>query len=294
MKKSKKLFAALACITMLAVAAHYASRRVEPLAKQIVPGESESKAKRYLNSLLIGGPSDCVVYEPSKEPSRKERAWKLYQLWLARHERDVTKEVIPFLQDEDGLLRNTAARLLGRLENPAGEQPLQELNYRIEVARNRTRGLKGRAKVTAFANELDLSFDQVVQLTEKLRVERLKGRGNGSEGEKIVKELVDMLYVMSKRGESIEPLVQNMTLLPAQRILLQGAALPPEKEAQLIVDYLSKLDTVTTEDYELALFYLPSLGVISTDVMIRRLEQMKESPSRWGRHGYVTLFRALS
>jgi hypothetical protein len=171
---------------------------------------------------------------------------------------------------------------------------LQELNYRIEVARNRTRGLKGRAKVTAFANELDLSFDQVVQLTEKIRVERLKGRGNGSEGEKIVKELVDMLYVMSKRGESIEPLVQNMTLLPAQRILLQGAALPPEKEAQLIVDYLSKLDTVTTEDYELALFYLPSLGVISTDVMIRRLEQMKESPSRWGRHGYVTLFRALS
>ena len=137
-------------------------------------------------------------YDPVKLPARKERAWKLYQLWLARHERDVTQEVIPFLQDEYGPLRNSAACLLGRLENPAAEQPLQELNYRIEVARNRTRNLKGRAKVTAFANEMGLSFDQVVQLTEKLRAERLRSQGSGSKGEEIVKELVDMLYMMGK------------------------------------------------------------------------------------------------
>jgi hypothetical protein len=133
-----------------------------------------------------------------------------------------------------------------------------------------------------------------VQLTENLRDERLRGRGSGSKGEQIVKEIVDLLYVMGKRGEDIEPLAARLTLLPSQRVLLKGAALPPREESQLIVDYLAKLNTVTSEDYALALLYLPSLGASATDVMIRRLEQVKQSPARWGRNGYVTLFRALS
>jgi hypothetical protein len=140
---------------------------------------------------------------------------------------------------------------------------------------------------------LGLSFDQVVQLTEQIRAVRFKSGGSESNGEKIVKEVIDMLYVMGKRGEDIEPLAARLSLHPAQRVLLQGAALPPREEAQLIVDYLSKLDVVSLEDTELAEFYLPSLGASATEAAVRCLEKIKQSPSQWGKVGYAVLFRSL-
>lgn len=289
----RQIFVALACVAALGIGVRLV--------------QSARSAARLSSLLTPGASAHQHEYDPAKEPARKERAWKLYQLWLARHERNVTAEVLPFLQDEYAILRNNAARILGRLENPAAEPHLQKLLTAVQqkgarglvspvslaLARNRSRGLKGRVKVAAFAQGMGLSFDEAVLLTEKVRASRsMKGR---TTGERIVKEMVDMLYMMGKRGEDIEALVEHLTLHPAQQVLLQAAGLPPDEEAKLIVDYLTKLNVVTLPDVELTQLYLPSLGSHATEAVVQRLEELKEGRVQLGNGypGWSNLFRAV-
>lgn len=268
------------------------------------------RSDRHLDSLLTEGVVNHQHnYDPVKEPARKARAWRLYQLWLVRDKRDVTPQIVPFLKDEYWLLRYNAARILGRTESPVAERHLQKLltaaqrnkasrpvdpaALRLALARNRTRGLKGQAKLTAFAKGMGLSFDEAVRLPAKLGAERLKGRGAGSQGEKITREMVDMLYTMGKRGENTRPLVGRLTLLPAQRVLLQGVGLSPDQEAKRIVNYLANLNTITPGDMELTQLYLPSLGIHATQAVVQRLGETKGGRVSLGGEGRSALIDAV-
>lgn len=298
MNRTKKTLATLTVVALLAVGT-----------SSVQSARSEAR----LNSLLAEGTAaQHDGYDPAKEPARKARAWRLYQLWLVRDKRDITVQVVPFLQDEYWVLRHNAVRILGRTESRVAERHLQKLltdepqgktgkgkrfnpdGLRLALARNRSRGLKGRAKLTAFAKGMGLSFDEAVRLTQKVRAEVSKGNSRGSQGEKTVREMVDMLYMMGKKGENIGPLVGQLTLHPAQKVLLQGAAMPPSQEAKQIVDYLTMLNTVAYEDMELSQFYLMSLGSSAIEVVVQRLREIKAGRSQVGKRGYTELFKVIA
>ncbi len=273
-----------------------------------VVGVNWVRSESYLNSLLKVASEAEHSFDPVQEPARKQRAWRLYKLWLVHDKRDIVPQVAPFLQDEHWLLRQNAARILGRIESAKAESLLQETLTAVEqgrattpinpealqlaLARSRSRGLKGQAKLAAFAKGMGLSFNEAIRLTEKVHAAWAKA--NGSVGQKLVKEMVDMLYVMGKRGEDIKPLVERLNLHPAQQVLLQGATLPPDQEAKLIVDYLTQLNVGTPDDLELAQFYLVSLKPQATEMIMQRLQEIKDGRVQYGRRGYAALFLAAA
>lgn len=295
MTKVKRMFIVLTSLSVVAMGAH-----------SIQNVRSQQRLDNLLSKDVVEHQDN---YDPAKEPARKARAWRLYKLWLMRGKRDVTAQVVPFLRDEYRPLRLNAVCILGRTESRVATSHLQQLqaaaqqkktilsvdviSLRIATARNSTRGLKGQTKFAAFAKELGLSVEEMALLSKQLHAERLKGRGTGSRGEKIVKEMVDMLYTMSKKGQNIQPLVNRLTLLPAQKVLLQGARLPPAEEAKRIVEYLSNLNTVTPSDEEAVNLYLPCLGTYGTQAVVQRLSRTKGGRVQLGKEGRSALIDAL-
>lgn len=250
-------------------------------------------------------------YDAAKESARKERAWQLYQLWLARETRNIAPQVTPFLQDEYGPLRQSAARILGRIESPQAEAPLREalslseqgravakgryippVVLKLALGRIGSRGLKGKVKVAAVVKEVGLSFDEAVQLTGK--VKQAQSKANGSEGEKIDKEVVDTLYHMGRSGENITPIMKQLGLYPSQRVLLQSSLLPQDRAVESILDYLIQLDVATPWDGELAQVYLVSSKSSVKDGIVEFLMALKAGKKQHGRRGFVALFRAAA
>lgn len=238
-------------------------------------------------------------YDPVKQAERKKRAYALHSFWKTRIQRDVTLEVAPFLYDSD--LRASAMRILARLNTSAAEIALTQyaadnhsnglpLNLSMALGRAQAYDLKGWAKVQTAANGANLSFDELVMLSERIN-ERKQSEMRSTLGYTVMCEMIDLLGSMAKQGENIEPIVSQLTLNPIQRGQLKAASLPEAEGTRMVLDYIASLDVVNGEAESLKQSLINNTDSITTDVLVQKLQDIYEGQGKMGRSGYIEIFR---
>ena len=242
--------------------------------------------------------------------ARNQRARELYRLWQARNQRDVTKDVLPFLAAEDVSVRRSAVRVLARLETPEAQSALikqlkshrnnaaepnavPSLILKLAVGRADSHDLKGQERIEAVVKSVDLSFKNVALLSQKVNSSKLSEVA-GTSGYQILQEVVSVLTEMSQSGEDIEPLVKQLTLTPAQLIQLKAASLPASEGAKLIVDYLASLDRANIEGAVLARVLLTNFGDDGVEALVQKMVKTQEGKEEYGKAGYIDIFRSAA
>jgi HEAT repeat protein len=226
------------------------------------------------------------------------RANQFDRIWSARGQRDVTAELVPFLQDPDDYLRRRAARSLGLLESPAAVAPLEaalrsprlrtngplgaleHTQLQLALGRIRSRGVHGTARVTAVAGSVGLSLSDLARLSQKINGPERSAHLSGTPGDLVIQEIVELLYMLAKRNEDISPVTARLTLTPGQQLTLQGAVLPPEQEIRLYLDYLSQR-SVLNGDERVVEQRLLALGPQATELILQRLGEMWRHPEQY-------------
>lgn len=264
------------------------------------------RSERYLDSLVDGGPSGMAaagkLMNKEETAAFEARSRTFNAIWMARHERDVTQEILPYLQDPIANLRERAAQALARLEAPVAEAPLEELRQRTErgkaqakgdfykfggaypvvadiaLSRVRSRKLRGEARVAAVAESVGLSWGEIIRLSQKVKEREHHIYEPRNAGQEIIEEMVSLLYVMGKKGENIRPLASRLALNPAQQVKLQAASLSLDEEINLMLDYLSGPVIGRAENYELAKKHFAGLGPRAAQLLAQRLADPSFSP----------------
>ncbi len=233
-----------------------------------------------------------------QDPASSVR-WKRFNtIWQTRTKQDVTGLIIPFLRDPFRPLRIRAVRALGQLENPKGQVPLQAIlrgmkteedgfkgggipstTLHLAIGRISSNKLKGRAKITRMTKEVGLTWPALVRLSQTVNGsshEQMKE----TQGGEIMSEVVNLLYAMGKKGEKVEMIAKPLSLMPAQRVRVQASSLSSSAESKLVLDYLSTLNMVRGDDYDLMQHFV-DLGPVATTSTLARLQQMKQNPQKY-------------
>ena len=279
--------------------------------------QSQKKVDALIQSQGHGMPPS---YDPQKFAARNQHARELYRLWQARNQRDIAKDVIPFLADEDVGVRRSAVRVLARLETSEAQNALTQqlemqrnsktepnavppsavlpnavspLTLQLAVGRANSHDLKGKERIEALVKNTDLSFGDIVRLSQKVNSSKLSEVA-GTPGYEILQETVSVLTDMSQSGEDVEPLVKQLTLTPAQSIQLEAASLPASEGAKLIVDYLASSDTVKSENAALARVLLTEFGNAGVEALVQKMVKTQEGKEKYEKGGYVHTFRAAA
>jgi hypothetical protein len=276
---------------------------------------SEANLSQKLKPLLQpSGQHMSVNFGSGEEYAAfQHRRVEFESIWKARHERDVAAEILPFLSDPAEGLRSRAVHALGHLESTEAEAPLQALldksakarglqydqvrgvnvnTVRLALSRIHTRDVKGEQRIAAIAKAMGLTLAELVGLSQ--RVNSKQGRYSaGMPGDRIIEEVVDVLYTMTRRGENTSGIVRRLTLNAAQRVKLEAGALPPQQEAEMLIDYLQQCKVITGDEYELVP-HLVQLGAEVSNQAISRVEQMKRNPNLFNGSGYKILLLAAA
>jgi hypothetical protein len=271
--------------------------------------------------------SHCNDHPPTlpQDPTTWTRFRRFDSIWRMRKQKNVVSEILPFLRDPFPTLRVRAVRALGELENPAALPPLQALLERMKVEGNEykeegipvvtlklalgritSHNIKGKSKISTVLKSVGLTWSEFLQLSQNVNGPRRSSPIDaGTPGYEIVQTIVDLLYTMGKQGEKVEVLAKEVTLTPAQRVIVKVANLPENQEIKLILDSLSSVYVVRNDDAALSQ-HLVELGPSATLAILRRLEDMKQHPKKYSglepvpnypgafqQHmGYVNLFNA--
>ena len=245
-----------------------------------------------------------------------ERSRALTQLWRERNTRDITPELLVFLDDPSVVLRESAARFLGELECAQAEAPLlrevklqkelldqftqwqagdrttppprmerhQFSRFTISLAlgRIRSHGFYGRAKLDRIANEFGLDYDGIVKMTvelgRRLDDNARKHDANRSEGNSLALAFIDTLYLMGKSGEDLSQLeVDKMAFAPGLVLRLKGASLSSEEEAKMWLDHAT--------GSKMGIFYpsyLLGIGPVAVELLFERLNDISAHPAKYG------------
>jgi len=320
-KKSKMAMAAMAAVTavggvLIAGANRMRSEAVldnlTRTANTEEPAQTEAATLDNLMHTEETGPAGNHK-EPRPYINEMDRkAWlarnqHFVKLWLVRHERDVTDEIIPFLKEPDPNLRERAVRALGRLESAEAEAPLQailqrqqearqkrenlkreeripELPLKLALGRIRARDLKGKAKLDEVAKNVDLaSYDQVLQLAQRFGVQIRDKDANTrqeailSSAMQILLEYIDLLHMMGRQGENIQALGSDrLAVVPGFQMRLKGATMPVEQEIKMILDHAtSPQGGIFPESY------LLGLGPRAIEMLIQRLQDIQRNPEKY-------------
>lgn len=307
MAKNKKLHTTLACC-LFAVLVLGAASFLRP--RKIDPDLGLSHLKESRHGELLG-----LSLEGEKQLSQ---AWAL---WQQRDQRDISNELLPFLNKPDYEVRLFAVRALSKLEHPAAQTPIEnlrikqqqeirnwnsapatrrpavspqipQLTLKLALARIRSRNLKGQAKVEAISREIGIPWPKLVEGSRMINGKhRFYTAGVGSQ---VIWEIVDVLYTMKRRSEDIDGVATDLVLNPTQEIRLKGAALPEKEEAELLLDYVMPLRALTPETMPIP-EYLYVLGQPAVEPVLARLQDMKDHPQSYNNtQGYSHLFRAAA
>ncbi|HEX8463195.1 MAG TPA: hypothetical protein VF627_01135 [Abditibacterium sp.] len=263
-------------------------------------------------------------YFPTVGPS-PEKQGRFDAIWHARTQRNVVGEIVPFLSDSNQVLRIEAVRALGELEDPQAQASLQAIPYetrdeknqfrpdgvpritlKLALGRIAARKFEGQAKVARMVREVGLSWPNLVSLSQII---------NGSQssnvdtalGNEVIEEVVDLLYSMGQRGEEVEPIAQELTLAPSQRVWIQASSLNASEASKLVLNYFAHFYGSRFPNYKLVK-RLVGLGPVATSAILAELQEMKRNPQKYqgvepspGRpgmyrshEGYVPLFRAAA
>lgn len=319
MAKNKVVHVAIACCSVVAVVLSAASF-LRPQKLDFDLGLSN------LNDSLHGNIPSGLTAEGEKQLSQ---AWVL---WQHRGKRDISNELLPLLDKPDFQIREFAVRALSKLESPAAERPIanlrvkqqqelqaylnarrlyesrrnsnnpimrwpvesrqiSELTLRMALARIHSRNLKGQAKVEAISKEIGIPWPKLVEGSHTING-KYRFYAYGSVGSQVIREIVDVLYTMKRRGEDINGVASDLILNPTQKIRLKGAALPEKEEAELLLDYVMPMRSITAETMPVS-DYLCMLGQPAVEPVLSRLQDMKDHPQTYeNTHGYGLLFLA--
>ena len=264
-------------------------------------GQSEWRLRQLVQPLSHQNAPRISLAARAAWPQQNKR---LALLWLSRQQRDVSPQLLVLLkssQHPDIQLRSI--RALGRLENPKMLRPLlawqkkltaqeQEVLYPtlpLALGRLQSHNLKGQKKLDAMAKSVGLSWNEVVRLSQKVNAPR--SHAQGTPGDQIVDEVVDVLYTMGKSRERVEPLANHLTLSPAQKVYLRGSVQNAVGEAKLILDYCDSLEVVSAKDEWLGENYLNSLGPVARQHLFAHLQDMLAHPDKYpDKSGYGTIY----
>ena len=253
---------------------------------------------------------------PSTLPADVALQRQFAALWEQRFTRDVSAELLPFLDARETELAQRAVRALGRLENPDVLPELQKrrdtqealdiqsrtnpevrlnryLNFDIAIARIESHGLHGREKIEFALQKMPWhwTWKQAIYWSEKVSDPKNYLADRPEFGS--VREIVDMLYTMSKSGEDIEPLRQQFTFTKAQNVQLNCAKLPVEEEVATLLDYSQSLDFIGMDDEYVCESHLLSLGEPARVALAKRLEWLAETkPEFANRYPFLCMLRA--
>ena len=252
-------------------------------------------------------------------PPQARAAWPqqnrmLSQLWLARQKRDVTPELLKLLKSsQHPEIRHRTVRALGRIENPKALGPLKAWEKTLTpqqkeefyptlplaIARIQSHNLKGQKKLEALSKSVSLSWSETVRLSQKVNAPRSQNQ-NTSGGE-IVREVVDTLYLLGKRGERVNKISSQLLLAPSQSALINSANLSPQKQVAFLISYLDGVNMEGYGDSELANRYLISIPG-SNVLLVKYLQGFKNNPQshiarakpKLPHLGYTFLFEAAA
>ncbi len=241
----------------------------------------------------------------------QKRNRRFAQLWLERQQRDISTELLDYVDDPALVLRTRAVRALGRLESREAEAPLQTLlaqaadsqvksheaelpsiTLKLALARIKARSLTGQSKLDAISDSVGLSWREILLLSNKVNADN--GYKDATDGEEIIGEIVALLYTMGKEGEDIRSFATALKLSPAQEVLIQAASISTEQEIKLILERLSHPKGTRGGAYLLA-DHLVGLGPIAIDLALERLQDMLKHPENYQQQlGYKMMFRPVS
>ena len=278
-------------------------------------------------ALVLGQASPCVPawadrsHSASTRPEDVERARKLARLWDQRFTRDVSEELLPFLDDPSLELRERAVRALGRLEKPdvlpelekrrdaqkaaieAGrtdlsKRPRNEFDFDTAIARIKSWDLHGKEKIEFVLHNMKpgWTWEEAVKESKRLKdPDFFIGRPHQQRQllARPVRDIVDLLYTMSKNGENIEPFRQQLTFSKAQNAQLDGAKLSLDQEAEHILDYTQTLDIVSQDDEYVCESHFLSLGEPARVALSKRMRLLLHTkPKFTNANPFICMLRA--
>ncbi len=181
------------------------------------------------------------------------------------------------------------------VEAPNTDVP--ELALRLALGRANGRKLRGKARLEAVAQSIDLTFEEVRRLARKINTDigsqspQVRQSARYSPAFDVVMEYVALLRDMSKSGENIKVLgADDLAIGPGLKARLNGAALPPEQEAKEILDY-----AMQSRGSQIDESYLIQLGSRAMEVLIERLQEIEQSPRKErGDWSCSSMFRAAA
>ena len=282
-------------------------------------------------------PADSPLYVQPKPPNPQEpyvdpftkivnanqRSQIFARIWEQRYKRDISAEILPFVDDPDRELSQRALRALGRLENPAvlpelqkrkaeqeaaiiaGEtdydkRPKRYFNFAMPIARIESRDLHGRQKIEFVLAHLEpaWTWDEAVEsskrLKEYLAYIRIPQPDWNFQLERLM-ETSSMLYLMSKNGEDISELRQAFLFSKPQNVQLDGAKLPLAQEIENLIDHSFEVDIVGNEEEYVYESFLLSLGEPARVAIRKRLEQiLRDKPQFTHKTPLTCLLRAAA
>ena len=248
---------------------------------------------------------EAVVDPFTRIMNKNKRSLAFALIWEQRYKRDISTEILPFLDDPDHDLADRALRALGRLEKPgvlpelekrrdaqkaaieAGEtdyskRPARYFNFDPPIARIQSRDLHGKAKIEFVLSHMKgrkpaWTWDEAVEASKKMK-ESLAYltivKPLWIEQTRRLLEVVDMLYCMSKAGENIEELRRPFLFSKAQNDQLDGAQMKVEQEAEHLLDCSQTVNIVGEDEEYVYGSHLLSLGEPARVALKKRLEQI--------------------
>jgi hypothetical protein len=224
---------------------------------------------------------------------------KEWTLWQQRRQRDISQELLPYLQKPDAEVRLFAIRALAKLDSPAAKpahlasgfsSERQNLLYNLSLARIRTQNLEGPARLEAISKSVGISWPELIEKS-KIVNGKFGAYSQNTKEALVIEEIVDTLYVMARRGKKIDGLIDDLTLHSVPQLRLKGAKLSEKAEAELLLDYLMRQKVITSQTMEIR-HYLSEMGQPAIEPVIARLKEMQAHPKSYeNTHGYSELFR---
>ena len=242
------------------------------------------------------------------ETYKRNRAFA--RIWEQRYKRDISAEVLPFIDDPDRELAQRALRALGRLEKPSvlpelltrkaeqeaaieagktdyDKRPKRYFDFDTPIARIESRDLHGRQKIEFVLPHMKgmkpaWTWDEAVQMSKDMKsplIELGTPEPIWFEQTRRLLEIIDMLYAMSKNGEDISELRQAFRFSKPQNEQLDGARLPLAQEINNLLDHSTEVDIVGEDEEYVYGSFLLSLGEPARVALKQRLEQtLRDKP----------------
>ena len=164
---------------------------------------------------------------------------------------------------------------------------------RLAIARIRTRNLRGQARVVGLLRGVGWTLAEGQAWSKRIVAPR--AYLTTSDQAIVVREVIDLLYSMGKRGENITALRRGFAFTTAQNVQLDCASLSKAQEVERILDYGLSLDVMRVDDEYVCEDHLVSLGAVAESALKKRFRrEIAIKKTYKNRNPFTTMMRAAA